>query len=227
MKIKYLGHSAFLIKTNGEGILIDPYLDFSKEYSDIGKFREDNLKTIFVTHAHSDHLGRAIEISKLTGAAIVAVFELGNYCLSQGANAIPAALGGSMSFSWGNATLVPAQHSSSLPDGRYMGVACGVMLNIENKNIYHAGDTSMTAEMEVFAEFYAPQIVMLPIGGHYTMGIDEACYASKMLGAKTVIPMHYNSFPPIQVDLKEFTDKFSTYMGYAPAIMEIDEEVKL
>ena len=227
MIIKYLGHSAFLIKTNNEGILIDPFLNFSKQYSDISKLKEENIKTIFVTHGHSDHFGSAIEISKLTNAPVIGVFELGNYCLSQGVNAIPAALGGSLKFSWGSATLVPAQHSSSLPDGRYMGVACGVVLNIENKNIYHAGDTSLSAEMETIASFYAPSVSMLPIGGHYTMGIDEACYAAKILGSGIVIPMHYNSFPPIEVDTKDFTEKFVTVMGFSPAIMEIDEEARI
>ena len=227
MNVKYLGHSAFLIKTNSEGILIDPYLDYSKEYSDLEKFKQENIKTIFVTHGHSDHFGSAIEISKLIKATIVGVFELGNYCLKKGADAIPAALGGRLKFSWGSATLVPAQHSSSLPDGSYMGVACGVVLNIEGKNIYHAGDTSLSAEMNVISEFYAPTISMLPIGGHYTMGIDEACYAAKILGSEIVIPMHYNSFPPIKIDIKEFVDKFQTVMGFAPAVMEIDEEVKL
>ena len=227
MIIKYLGHSAFLIKTNGEGILIDPYLNYTKDFSDIEKFKGENLKAIFVTHGHADHFGSAIEISKLTKAPVVGVFELGNFCISKGANAIPAAMGGRFDFSWGSATLVPAQHTSSFPDGSYMGVACGVVLNIEGKNIYHAGDTSLSAEMKVISEFYAPSISMLPIGGHYTMGIDEACYAAKILGSQTVIPMHYNSFPQIKVDLKEFTDKFQTVMGFAPAVMEIDEEVKL
>lgn len=227
MKIQYLGHSAFLIKTNGEGILIDPYLDFTKEFSNIEKFKNENIKTIFVTHGHADHFGSALDISKLTGAPIVGVFELGNYCITCGAKAIPAALGGKLDFSWGSATLVPAQHSSSLPDGRYMGVACGVVLNIENKNIYHAGDTSLSAEMQVISDFYSPQIAMLPIGGHYTMGIDEACYAAQIIGAKTVIPMHYNSFPQIEVNIDNFVDEFQTILKFAPAVMEIDEEVEI
>ena len=227
MKVKYLGHSAFLIKTNNEGILIDPFLEFTKDFSDLGKLKNENIKTIFVTHGHADHFGSAIEISKLTGAAIVGVFELGNYCLSQGARAIPAALGGRIDFSWGSATLVPAQHSSSVPDGLYTGAACGVMLNIEGKNIYHAGDTSLSAEMGVLAEFYAPQISMLPIGGHFTMGTEEACQAAKILGSKVVIPMHYNSFPPIKVDMDEFRKTFTAVLGHAPAVIEIDEEVQL
>ena len=227
MKIKYLGHSAFLIKTQNEGILIDPYLEFSKEYNNLENFKKENVKTIFVTHGHSDHFGSAMEISKLTGAPVVGVFELGNYCLSKGVEAIPAALGGKLNFSWGSATLVPAQHSSSLPNGLYMGVACGVMLNVENRNIYHAGDTSLSAEMNLLAEFYAPEVAMLPIGGHFTMGIDEACFASQLLGARTVIPMHYNSFPPIKVDMNEFVEKHNLIRGFEPTVMEIDGQIEL
>ena len=227
MKIKYLGHSAFLVKTNGEGILIDPFIQFSKDFSNIENFKKENLKAIFVTHGHSDHFGSAMEISKLTGAPVIGVFELGNYCLSKGVEAIPAALGGELKFSWGSATLVPAHHSSSLPNGQYMGVACGVMLNIEGQNIYHAGDTSLSAEMKLLSEFYAPSVAMLPIGGHFTMGINEAVYASQILGSQTVIPMHYNSFPPIKLDINEFKTKYETVIGNKPTVMKIDEQIEL
>lgn len=227
MKIKYLGHSAFLIKTNNEGILIDPYIAFSKEYSNVENFKKENIKNIFVTHGHSDHFGSALEISKLTGAPIVGVFELGNYCLSKGVEAIPAALGGELKFSWGCATLVPAQHSSSLPNGQYMGVACGVMFNIEGKNIYHAGDTSLSSEMELLSEFYNPSVVMLPVGGHFTMGINEACYAAKIFDAQITIPMHYNSFPPIKIDINDFSEKCEMVTGKPPRVMNIDDQIEL
>ncbi len=227
MEIKYLGHSAFLIKTINGSLLIDPFLQMSKEYHNLEKFKSENLCAIFVTHAHSDHIGSALDISKLTGAPVVAPFELGNFCISQGVKAIPACLGGSLKFPFGDATLVPAQHSSSLPDGRYMGVACGVMLNIEGKNIYHAGDTSLSSEMEMLCEFYAPYAVMLPIGGHYTMGIQEASYAAKILGAQKVIPMHYNTFPAIKVDINEFSKICELVANVKPTIMAVDEQIEL
>lgn len=227
MKIKYLGHSAFIIKTNQESILIDPYLEFTKEYNNIEKFKKDNLKAILVSHGHSDHFGSAMEISKLTNAPIIGVFELANYCLSKGANAIPAALGGEINFSWGSVTLVPAQHSSSLPNGQYLGVACGFIINIEGQNIYHAGDTSISAEMNIISEFYSPTISMLPIGGHFTMGINEACYAAKILGSETIIPMHYNSFPQIKVDIEDFTKRFEIYTGIKPKVLKTDEQIEL
>ena len=227
MKIKYLGHSAFLIKTSKAGILIDPYLEFTKDFADINAFKKENIQAIFVTHGHSDHFGSAMEISKLTNAPVVGVFELGNYCLSKGVNAIPAALGGEIKFPWGSATLVPAQHSSSLPNGEYMGVACGVMLNIEGKNIYHAGDTSLSAEMKLLSEFYTPEVVMLPVGGHFTMGINEACYAAKIFEAPVTIPMHYNSFPPIKIDINEFIENCKLISGINPTVMGIDKEIEL
>ena len=227
MKIKYLGHSAFLINTSKGSILIDPYLAATRDFSHLEYFKGENLHTIFVSHGHSDHLGSAIEISKLTGAQIVAPFELGNYCIEQGANANPACLGGSIDFAWGSATLVPAQHSSSLPNGRYMGVACGIMLNIEGQNIYHAGDTALSAEMEMLSEFYSPSVAILPIGGHYTMGIDEACFAAKILGSQTIIPMHYNTFPPIKIDINEFIEKCKITTGITPTIIGIDEQIEL
>lgn len=227
MEIKYLGHSAFLIKTENGSVLIDPFVELSQDFSNLEYFKGENLHTIFVTHAHSDHFGQALKISRLTNATIVAPFELGNFCLSQGVNALPACLGGCIEFPWGSATLVPAQHSSSLPDGRYMGVACGIMLNIEGKNIYHAGDTALSSEMEILSEFYAPAISILPIGGHYTMGIDEASFAAKILGSQTIIPMHYNTFPPIKVNINEFVEKCELVANVKPLVMNIDEQIKL
>lgn len=227
MNIKYLGHSAFLIRTSKGSILIDPYLILTKDFSNIEYFKGENLQAIFVTHGHSDHLGSAVEISKITGTPIIAPFELGNFCISQGANAIPACLGGCLNFSWGSATLVPAQHSNSLPNGMYGGVACGIMLNIDGKNVYHAGDTALSSEMEILSEFYAPKISILPVGGHFTMGIDEASFAAKILGSETIIPMHYNTFPPIKIDINEFSEKCELVAGIKPLIMDIDEQIEL
>ena len=99
---------------------------------------------------------------------------------------------------------MPAFHASSTPDGRYAGEPAGIILNVENINIYHAGDTGLTSEMRTIRELYRPNIVMLPIGGHYTMDAEHAAVAAKWLEAQTVIPMHYNTFPEIQTDLDKF-----------------------
>lgn len=198
MQIQYLGHSAFEITTNGKKILIDPFLVCVPNY------KPENICDIFVTHGHGDHLGSAIDISSKSGAPITAVFELANYCAKKGAKTIDMGLGSWRNYSWGRAILVPAFHSSSTPEGSYAGCPCGFVFEIEGKTIYHAGDTCINSEMKVIGELYQPDIAMLPIGGKYTMDIEHAVKASEWLGASTIIPMHYNTFDAISVDIDDF-----------------------
>ena len=198
MKITYLGHSAFEITTKNHKILIDPFLVLYPNY------KSDGVSDIFVTHGHSDHLGSAIEISSRTKAVITTVFELSNYCSRKGAYVNGMGLGAWKNYDWGKAILVPAFHSSSTPDGTYAGCPCGIVMEIEGKTIYHAGDTCLNNEMKMIGELYQPDIAMLPIGGTYTMDIEHAEIASKWLKANIIIPMHYNTFEAISVDIKEF-----------------------
>ena len=177
MQIKYLGHSAFEIETNGRKILIDPFLVKCPDYDYSG------TTDIFVTHGHGDHLGNAIEISQKTGAKITAVFELANYCASKGCEVNGINLGGWINYDWGKAIAVPAFHSSSTPEGIYAGCACGYVFAIEGKAIYHAGDTCINSEMKVIGELYQPRVSILPIGGVYTMDIEQAILASKWLNS--------------------------------------------
>ncbi len=200
MDIKYIGHSAFEIKLKDNSVLIDPFVSINPKYD----WRASNITDIFVTHGHGDHLGQAIEIAKEKDATISAVFELGKYCEEQGCKAKAVGLGGWIDYDWGRAVFVPAFHTSSLPDGRYAGVAAGVILDVEGVRIYHAGDTALTSEMKTIKELYRPNIAMLPIGGYYTMDVEHAAMAAHWVGAQTVIPMHYNTFPQIQADLQRF-----------------------
>ena len=216
MKIKYLGHSAFEINTHGKNILIDPFLACTPSY------KPQYIYDIFVTHGHGDHLGSAIEISKDTGAPITAIFELANYCSSKGAKTISMGLGAWKEYSWGRAILVPAFHSNSTPDGNYAGCPCGVVLEIENQTIYHAGDTSLNSEMKMIGEIYQPDIVMLPIGGLYTMDIEHAVIASEWLGASAIIPMHYNTFDGIKVDISDFERQIRE-IGKVPMVLPINQ----
>lgn len=200
--LKYLGHSAFYIKKGDYGILIDPFLSQNPSVNfDLNK---EKVTHILVTHGHGDHLGDAIPISKATGAQIVAVFELANYCASKGANALPVGLGCDIELGWGTACFLPAIHTSSLADGSYAGVAAGILLDIDGVKIFHAGDTALSQEMSLIKEVYKPYFALLPVGGHFTMGIKEAAIAAKLLGAKEVIPMHYDTFDVIKANIKEF-----------------------
>lgn len=215
MQIHYLGHSAFEIITNGKKILIDPFLVCVPNY------KPENIYDIFVTHGHGDHLGNAIDISSKTGAPITAVFELANYCAKKGAKTIDMGLGAWRNYSWGRAILVPAFHSSTTPEGNYAGCPCGFVLEIEGKTIYHAGDTCLNSEMKVIGELYQPDIAMLPIGGKYTMDIEHTVKASEWLNTTSVIPMHYNTFAPISVDIDEFKRQIRE-IGKVPTVIQID-----
>lgn len=218
MQITYLGHSAFEIKTNGKKILIDPFLALSPNYD------YSETTDIFVTHGHGDHLGSAIEISKKTGANINAVFELANYCESKGTKANGINLGGWIDYEWGRAIAVPAFHSSSTQEGIYAGCPCGFIFAIEGKAIYHAGDTCLNSEMKVIGELYEPQISMLPIGGHYTMDIEQAVIASEWLNTSEIIPMHYNTFEAINVNIEDFERQIRE-KGKLPIVLKVGQSI--
>ena len=217
MGIKYLGHSCFEIETKGKKILIDPFLGANPDY------QPEGIYDIFVTHAHSDHLGKAIEISKETGAPITAVFELANYCAQKGAKVNGINLGGWVNYSWGKVAAVPAFHSSSTPEGMYGGCPCGYVFEIEGQIIYHAGDTCLNSEMKTIGEFYQPDMAMLPIGGFYTMDIEQAVKAAEWLGVTAIIPMHYNTFEVISVDISEF-ERQVREIGKLPIVLKINQE---
>lgn len=205
MKITYLGHSGFMIECCGDAIAIDPFISTNPSC----KHTMENVKVkdILLTHGHGDHAGDAVNLAKSHNAIITATFELANYCSAHGAQTIGMNMGGRIKYKWGMAVLVPASHSSSTPDGKYAGDPGGYVIEICGNTIYHAGDTGLTYEMKMIKEVFSPDIALLPIGGHFTMGIDDAVIAAHWLGVKHVIPMHYNTFPPIQTDPAVFAKK--------------------
>lgn len=219
MSITYLGHSCFLIKKNNHKILIDPFLIC------VPNFALNGITDILVTHGHGDHLGSAIEISQKTGAKITAIFELANYCNQKGANAQGIGFGSWIEYEWGKLIAVPAIHTSSTSDNIYAGNPCGFILDFGEFKIYHAGDTGLNSEMKIIGELYSPDVAMLPIGGFYTMDIEHAVIASKWLNSSIVIPMHYNTFEQIKVDIKDFESQIRS-IGKMPLIMKISETLQ-
>lgn len=220
MQITYLGHSAFEIESNGKKLLIDPFLVMSPNYNPAG------VTDIFVTHGHGDHLGSAIEISQKTGATVTAIFELANYCASKGANSNGVNLGGWIEYEWGRVLIVPAFHSSSTPEGIYAGCPCGFIFDIEGIRVYHAGDTCLNSEMKTIGDLYGPDVSLLPIGGKYTMDIEQAVIASQWLNSDRIIPMHYNTFNAINVDIVEFTKKIEE-KNKTPIVINIGDSIRL
>lgn len=198
--LKYIGHSAFEFKTGDKSILVDPLVSINPKYD----YKEANIVDIFITHAHSDHVGEAQEIAKDKKATISAVVEIANHLAEKKVKTRPVNLGSWLNYDWGRAIFLPANHSSSFADGTYGGVAASILFDIEGVRIFHAGDTCLNPDFKVYKEIYRPNIALLPIGGTYTMDVEHAVVAADWLGAKTVIPMHYNTFPEIQADLNKF-----------------------
>ena len=186
ININYIGHSAFFIKSQNSGILIDPFITGNPK--SVCNFIKEDITHIFVTHGHSDHLGDAIPISKATKTPIFAIFELANYCIKKGATANGINMGGKLELPFGSARFLPAFHSSSTPDGVYAGMPAAVLLDINGTKIYHAGDTCLNYEMKT----------------------EDAVIAAKWLGVKKVIPMHYNTFDAINVDIAKIKKSFES-----------------
>jgi len=208
MRIHFHGHACFEIEGEAGRIIIDPFLTGNP--STTAKLEDfTQLNAILVTHGHSDHLGDAIELSKRTGAPIITVFELAAYCRSQGAETHAMHIGGKHLFPFGWVKLTLALHGSGIenPEGGsmiYVGPPCGFLLQIDEKWLYHAGDTGLFGDMELIGLRYPIEVAMLPIGDNFGMGIEEAVHASQLLLPKVVIPMHYNTFPHIAQDVSEF-----------------------
>lgn len=206
-KIYYIGHSGFYFESEPyKGFIVDPFISGNPRSS--FNIPKNQIKQIFVTHGHGDHLGDSIAISKSTNAPIYTIFELSNYCLAQGASSVGLNIGGKIDFDWGWAKFLPAFHSSSAQDGQYAGMPASILFCINGTKIYHAGDNCLNFEMKLIGDIYSPDIAILPVGSFYTMDVDDAIIAAQYLKVDAVIPMHYNTFDAISVDVGAMRKKF-------------------
>lgn len=225
MKLRYFSHSAFQITTDrGVKILIDPFLD-DNPTSPV-KSKDVEAEYIILTHGHGDHIGDAFKIAKRCNSTFICVNELANYCSEKGFNAHNMHIGGGYNFDFGRVKFTIAHHGSKTPDNQYTGEPSGVILSIENKNIYHTGDTGLFYDMKLIGEMTPIDCMLLPIGDNFTMGITDAVKAVELVSPKLAIPMHYNTFPVIKADPNEFRKQVEA-KGFKCRVLEYGEEITI
>lgn len=214
MEIKFHGQSCFELSEGETTVLVDPFLKPNNPIA-VHTGEEVDPTHIALSHGHADHVADAVPVAKRTGAECVAIVELAHWLEAQGVESVKDPnFGGTVSYDWGYISLVPAWHTNTIPGsgedpfsaetGVVVGPAAGLVIKIGDTTVYHAGDTCLFGDMKLIAQRSDIDVFLVPIGGHYTMDRHDAVVACEFVGAKTVIPMHYNTFPPIETDAEAF-----------------------
>lgn len=196
-KFHYINHACFMIEKNNSAIIFDPFLDGNPEGLQANDIKVDY---IFISHGHFDHLGSAFEIAKNCDATIISTAEICGLAEAAGCKAHAMHLGGTFMFPFGKVRVAMAFHGSGVPGGH----ACGFVVDFYDTKVYFAGDTALYSDMQLLPQLDAFDYAVLPIGGNFTMDPKDAAIAAKFLQAKYVIPVHYNTWPPITQDVDAY-----------------------
>jgi len=202
--VTFLGHSGFVLDDGEHAVAIDPFLTGNP----VATVSADEIRcqSIVLTHGHADHLGDTVAIAKANGATVYAAFEIAEFLGEQGCNTEPGNPGGKISGDFGWVAFTQAFHSSSY-EGRYMGMPCGVVVNLGGVTVYHCGDTGLFSDMKLIGEIYRPDIAMIPIGDRFTMGPELATKAAEWIKPKVAVPIHYKTWPLLAPDASGFAPK--------------------
>jgi L-ascorbate metabolism protein UlaG (beta-lactamase superfamily) len=230
MEIKFHGHSCFELSDGGTRVLVDPFLKPNNPTA-VTTGEEVDPTHIALSHGHADHVADAVPVAKRSGAHCVAMVELAKWLEAQGVEQVSDPnLGGTVEFDWGYISLVPAWHTNTIPGsedspfsaelGVVLGPAAGLVIKIGETTVYHAGDTCLFSDMRLIAQRSDIDVALLPIGGHYTMDRRDAVVAAEFVGAGTVIPMHFNTFPAIETDAEAFKSEVEEKSSASVVVLE-------
>jgi L-ascorbate metabolism protein UlaG (beta-lactamase superfamily) len=226
LKISYHGHSVVKVETGGKTILFDPFIT-GNELTDL-KVSEVKPDVIILTHAHNDHVGDTVELAKKNDALVITNADLATYLGWQGVRTHGMNIGGAYEFDFGKVKMTQAFHGSGYATADqqiiYGGMPAGVLLFAEGKTVFHAGDTGLFSDMKLIGELHPIDLAFLPIGDNFTMGPEDAALAAEFLQAKQVVPIHFNTFPPIKQDPQNFISLLKEQNG---RVLQPGEEIEL
>ena len=214
MDIRFIGHACFVLSDGSATVVVDPFFAPNNPAATVTA-DEVEATHILVTHGHADHIADAVGLGKRTGAHCLSLVEVANWLDAQGvAEVSDPNLGGTVEFDWGWVKLVQAFHTNTIPgsadapfsaeSGVVIGPPSGLVVKIGGKTVYHLGDTCLFGDLRLIADRTPVDVALIPIGGHYPMDRHDAVVAAELIAAETVIPMHYNTFPPIETDPEQF-----------------------
>jgi len=216
MEIRFLGQSCFELTEGDARVLIDPFLTGNPKAA--VEAAELDPTHILLTHGHADHYGDTVEIAKRTGAPVIAIVELANEIGAKGVDVVDPNLGGTVELPGGWVRLVPALHTAVTADGT-PHVAAGLVVKLGETTVYHLGDTCLFSDLALPGKRDELDVALMCIGGHYTMDRHDAVTAAELVGAPTVIPCHYDTFPPIETDAEAFKRDVEAKTGSSVVIL--------
>ncbi|GAB5403424.1 MAG: metal-dependent hydrolase [Aureliella sp.] len=224
-KLTWLGHASWLLETQGHLLVVDPFL--SENPSATASPSDVDAGFVLLTHGHFDHVADAAAIANQNNAMLVANYEIATWFAEKHdvKNTMGMNLGGAVNLPFGRVKMTLAHHSSQLPDGSYGGNPGGFLVEFEGKKVYFAGDTALFGDMQLIADEH-PDVAVLPIGDVFTMGPDDSVKAARILGAQTVVPGHYNTWPPIEQDTQAWSDQIRA-IGLRPVVPKIGEPIDI
>lgn len=208
IKFTFYGHACCLLELGGSKMLFDPFISGNPQAAkiDLQKIAADY---IFISHGHGDHTSDVVDLARQTGALCVASFEITNWLQANGIDKVhPMNHGGPISFEFGKVRGVNAIHSSSFADGSYAGNPMGFLFTTAEGNFYYSGDTALTMDMQLIPHWCSLDFAILPIGGNFTMDTADALEACRFIHCNTAVGIHYNTFPPIQIDTAKAIEYF-------------------
>ncbi|MGF1580911.1 MAG: metal-dependent hydrolase [Gemmataceae bacterium] len=219
-RLRWLGHSALLVDTGTHKILMDPFLNGNPTAAI--KPDEAEAHFIIVSHGHGDHVGDTVDIAKRNESTVITNFEISGWFKNKHGltNLHGLQHGGGVNLEFGRVKLTQAWHGSQLPDGSDGGNPCGVILYLPgDQKIYNAADTGLFGDMKLIGE-EGIDLAILPIGDYFTMGPDDSIRAIKFIEPKKVLPIHYNTFPPIQQDVNTWAERVKAETNAEPIVLK-------